>query len=85
MSVPGTIFECVIVFVYKQLNVKKVQLNIKTVLFPTIQFSISTLSMSKTVLFQTIQFSIQKHFHFKQFSFEVWFLCLMVYQPLWVI
>ena len=33
------------------------QLNVKTVLFQTIQFSISTVSMSKTVLFQTIQLS----------------------------
>ena len=36
------------------------QLNVKTILFQTIQFSISTVSMSKKVLFQTIQFSIQK-------------------------
>ena len=50
-----------IVFVYTQLNVK-------TFLFQTIQFSISTVSMSKTVLFQTIQFSIQKQFYLKQFS-----------------
>ena len=34
----------------------------KTVLFQTIQFSISTVSMSKTVLFQTIQFSINTLF-----------------------
>ena len=32
------------------------ELNIKTVLFQTIQFSISTVSMSKTVLFK--QFSL---------------------------
>ena len=35
-------------FVYSQLNIK------------TIQFNLSTVSMSKTVQFQTIQFSIQK-------------------------
>ena len=37
-------------------------LNIKTVLFQTIQFSVSTVSMTKTVLFQTIQFSISTQF-----------------------
>ena len=31
-------------------------LNVKTILFQTIQFSISTVSMLKTVLFQAIQF-----------------------------
>ena len=42
--------------------------------FRTIQFSVSTVSMSKTVLFQTIQFSMEyavsmsKQFYFKQFS-----------------
>ena len=51
-----------------------IQLNVKTVLFQIIHFSICTVSMSKTVLFQTIQFSIsrlvqcQKQFYFKQFS-----------------
>ena len=44
------------------------QLNVKTDIFQKIQFSVSTVSMSKTVLFQTIQFSIQIQFHFKQFS-----------------
>ena len=44
-------FSMSIVFVYTQLN-------IKTVPFQTIPFSISTVLMSKTVLFQTIQFSI---------------------------
>ena len=50
------------------------QLNVKTFLYETIQFSVSTVSMSKTVLFQTIQFSMstqfncQKHFYFKLFS-----------------
>ena len=53
-------FSISIVFVYTQLNVK-------TVPFQRIQFSVSTFAMSKTVLFQTIQFSIQKQFHFKQF------------------
>ena len=43
-------------------------LYIWTVLFQTIQFSISTVSMSKTVLFQTIQFSIEKQLYFKHFS-----------------
>ena len=50
------------------------QLNVKTVLVQKIQFTISTVSMSKTVQFQTIQLSIstqfnsQKHFYFKLFS-----------------
>ena len=34
----------------------------KTVLFQTIPFSVSTVSMSKTILFQTIQFSISMQF-----------------------
>ncbi len=34
------------------------QLNVKTVLHQTIQFSLSTVSMSKTVDLQTIQFGI---------------------------
>ena len=42
-------------------------LNVKTVRIKTIQFSVSTVSMSKTVLFQTIQFSMQKQFHFEEF------------------
>ena len=33
-------------------------------LYITIQFSVSTVSMSKTVQFQTIQFSISKQFKF---------------------
>ena len=45
-----------IVFVYKHLNVKTVQLNVKTVLFQTIHFSINTL------------FQYQKQFYFKQLS-----------------
>ena len=44
-----------IVFVYTKLNVK-------TILFQTIQFSVSTVSMSKTVPFQIIQFSISTQF-----------------------
>ena len=47
-------------FVYTQINVKKV-------LFHTIQFNVSSFNV-RTVLFQTIQFSIQKQFHYKQFS-----------------
>ena len=38
------------------------QLNVKTVLFQTIRFSVSTVSISKTVLFQVIQFSISTQF-----------------------
>ena len=34
-------------------------------LYITIQFSVSTVSMSKTVQFQTIQFSISTHFKCK--------------------
>ena len=48
-------FSISIDFVYTQLNVK-------TVLYITIQFSVSTVSMSKTVPFQTIQFSISMQF-----------------------
>ena len=44
------------------------QLNVKTVLYHTNQFSVSKVSILKVVLFQTIQFSIQEFFHFKQFS-----------------
>ena len=44
-------FSISIDFVYTQLNVK-------TVLYETIQFRVSRVSMSKTVPFQTIQFSI---------------------------
>ena len=36
------------------------QLNVKTVLFQRIQFSVNTVSLSKIGLFQTIQFSMQK-------------------------
>ena len=39
-----------------------IQLNVKTVIFQTIQFSVSTVSKSKTVLFQVIQFSISTQF-----------------------
>ena len=41
------------------------QLNVKTVLYWTNQFSVSTDSMSKTVTFQTIQFSISTQFQCK--------------------
>ena len=41
------------------------QLNVKTVLYQTIQFSVSTVSMSKIVLFQIIQFSISTQFKCK--------------------
>ena len=41
------------------------QLNVKTVLYITIQFSVSTVSISKTVLFRTIQFSISMQFKCK--------------------
>ena len=55
------------------------QLNVKTVLYQTVQFSVRTVSMSKTIPFQTIQFCIstlfkckysvfQKHFYFKLFG-----------------
>ena len=50
------------------------QLNVKTVIYQTIQFSVITVSMSKTVPFQTIQFNIstqfncQKYFYFKLFN-----------------
>ena len=41
------------------------QLNVKTVLYQTIQLSVNTVSMSKTVPFQTIQFSISTQFRCK--------------------
>ncbi len=41
------------------------QLNVKTVLYITIQFSVSTVSVSKTVPFQTIWFSISTQFKCK--------------------
>ena len=46
-------FSICIDFVYTQLNVK-------TVVYKTIPFSVSSVSMSKTVPFQTIQFSIRE-------------------------
>ena len=41
------------------------QLNVKTVLYIKIEFSVSTVSMLKTVPFQTIQFSISTQFKYK--------------------
>ena len=41
------------------------QLQVKTVLYQAIQFSVSTVSMSKTVPFQTIQINISTQFKFK--------------------
>ena len=41
------------------------QLNVKTVLYITIQFSVGTVLMLKTVPFQTIQFSISTQFKCK--------------------
>ena len=38
------------------------QLNVKTVLFQTIQFNVCTISLSKQVQFQIIQFSTRTHF-----------------------
>ena len=43
------------------------RLNVKSVLYQTIQFSVSTVSMSKIVSFQTIQFSTSTQF-VKNFS-----------------
>ena len=52
-------FSLVQVFVYKRLNVITVQLNVKTVLFQTIQFFHEhAVSILKTLIFQTIQFII---------------------------
>ena len=48
-------------FKYKY-SFPQTQLNIKTVLFQIIQFSVIIVSMSKTVLFQVIHFSISMHF-----------------------
>ena len=48
-----------------------IELNVKTVLFQTIQLSVSTVSMSKIVPFQTIQFSISTLFRYlKKLYFE---------------
>ena len=64
----SNLYEYIFFFAYTQLNVK-------TVLFQTIQLCISTqFQWQKEVSFQTIQFSIstqvqcQKQFFFKQFS-----------------
>ena len=38
------------------------------VLFQTIQFSVSTVSMAKTVLLQTIQFGISMQFRYQNSS-----------------
>ena len=46
-------------------NIVYTQLNIKTVLYKAIQFSVSRVSMSKTVPFQTILFSISMLFKCK--------------------
>ena len=40
------------------------ELNVKTVLFQTIKFSASRISMSKTVLLQSIQFRISTQFSY---------------------
>ena len=56
--IPAIPFNISIDFIYTQLN-------IKTVLYKTIQFNVSTVSMSKTVPFQTIQSSISKQFKCK--------------------
>ena len=54
----STQFNCQKHFYFKQFSLFK-QLHI------TIQFSVSTVSMSKTVQFQAIQFSISTQFNFK--------------------
>ncbi len=50
------------------------QLNVKTVLYQTIKFSVSRVSMSKTVPFQTIHFSMNAQFKSKNSSFVKTFL-----------
>ena len=52
-------------------------------LYITIQFSVSTVSMSKTVQIHIIQFSIGTQFKWK-YNLIVWFglLGFMAYQPL---
>ena len=61
----STQFNCQKHFYFKLFNLFKQ-------LYKKIQFSVSTVSMSKTVQFHTIQFSIntvcQKHFNFKLFK-----------------
>ena len=44
------------------------QLDVKTFLFQTIQFSESTVSVSKICLFQTIQFTIGMQFEYQNTS-----------------
>ena len=63
------------------------QLNVKRVLFQTIQFNVCTVSMSKTDLFQPIQFSISTQFTCKtvlfqaiQFSISTHFSSIWPYQ-----
>ena len=51
-----------------QFSMSIVFVNVKTVLYQTIQFSVNTVSMFKAVPFQTKQFRVRKLFHFKQFS-----------------
>ena len=41
------------------------QLNVKTVLYQTIQFSVNTVSIKKNVLFKIIQFSMSTQFKCK--------------------
>ena len=57
-------FSIRIVFVYTQLNVK-------AVVFETIQFSLNTVSMSKIVLVQAIEFSIQITVLFQAIQFSI--------------
>ena len=45
-----------------KLNFVYTQLNVKTVIFQIIQFSVYTVSASKTAPFQTFQFSISRQF-----------------------
>ena len=41
------------------------ELNVKTVIYQTIHFRVSTVSMSKPVPFQTIHFSLSTRFQYK--------------------
>ena len=54
----STQFNCQKYFYFKQFSLFKQ-------LYITIQFSVSTVSMSKTVQFETIQFNISTQFKFK--------------------
>ena len=64
--------EMLLIYIYIVEYFVCTQLNVKTVLYQTIPFSVSSFSMSKTVPFQTIQFSMSTYSLLsKTFLFQV--------------